>query len=202
MNDKLNYVGNELDVFSHANNWKSYFSSIIRPYLNSSVLEVGAGIGSTTKLMCMKVHKTWVCLEPDVELAGQIAAKIKNNELPSFCRVKSSLLSNLPKDIKYSSIIYIDVLEHIEDNITEVKNAIELLEDKGYLIVLSPAHNYLYTDFDKSIGHFRRYSKETLKLIIPNNMKIEKLYYLDSFGYVLSLLNKVLNISNPKKKTD
>ena len=62
----------------------------------------------------------------------------------------------------------------------------------GNLIILVPAHNYLFSPFDKAIGHFRRYNKKMLKKAAPKNLVQKKLIYLDSFGLFASLANKLL----------
>ena len=59
------YMGSELEIFAHANNWKSYVQSQLRPYLIGDVLEVGAGIGGTTRALNDGTQRRWVCLEPD-----------------------------------------------------------------------------------------------------------------------------------------
>ena len=53
-----------------------------------------------------------------------------------------------------------------------------------------PAHNYLFSPFDKAIGHFRRYNKKTLKAAVPFSLKQIDLKYLDSLGLLASLANK------------
>jgi len=200
MTDSFNYIGSELEVFSNATNWKSYFSSIIKPYLGKNVLEVGAGMGATTKLFESEDIDKWVCLEPDKSLSLQIRERIVSKELPQYCEVVSGIITNLPVNTKHSSILYIDVLEHIEDDRSEVENAIERLDTNGSLIILSPAYNFLYTSFDKEIGHYRRYTKKSLNKIIPDNVQNKKLIYLDSVGFSLSLLNKLIQISKPNKQ--
>ena len=87
--------------------------------------------------------------------------------------------------------MYIDVIEHIEDDKAELEKASNLLKQGGRIFIIVPAHQYLYSPFDKKIGHYRRYNKKLLKSIIPNYMTIEKLYYLDSVGFFLSLFNKI-----------
>jgi ubiquinone/menaquinone biosynthesis C-methylase UbiE len=66
---QITYLGSELEVFAHAHNWKQYVRSQIREYLNGSVLEVGAGIGSNTLVHVDGDHTRWVCLDPDPDLA-------------------------------------------------------------------------------------------------------------------------------------
>lgn len=199
MSESFNYIGSELEVFSNAINWKSYFSTIIKPYLGKNVLEVGAGIGATTKLFVTDNIDSWLCLEPDKQLSKEIYNKISSKDLPGYCEVASGTIASLPNEEKYNSILYIDVLEHIEDDKSEVLHAVQRLESGGSLIILSPAHNYLYTSFDKEIGHYRRYTKDSLNKTIPDGMKVKKLIYLDCVGFSLSLLNKLIQVSHPNK---
>ena len=70
------YVGSELEIFRHATNWKNYYSRIICSYLGNKVLEVGAGVGATTKLLCKGTEDCWICLEPDLNLSTQIKKMI------------------------------------------------------------------------------------------------------------------------------
>jgi hypothetical protein len=56
-------------------------------------------------------------------------------------------------------------------------------------VVLSPAHQWLFSEFDKSIGHVRRYDKRNLRSLMPSGWTEKKLVYLDSVGVLLSLAN-------------
>ena len=76
MND-YTYVGDALEIFKDARNWKNYYKSLLKPYLGSIVLEVGAGVGSTTQLLCDGTQKEWICLEPHNELIKKIQSLIE-----------------------------------------------------------------------------------------------------------------------------
>jgi hypothetical protein len=92
---------------------------------------------------------------------------------------------------QFDSVLYIDVIEHIENDAAELQLAANLLRAGGYLFVIVPAHQTLYSPFDKLIGHYRRYSRKSLKNVIPPDLTIEKAYYLDSMGYFASLVNRL-----------
>jgi hypothetical protein len=74
----------------------------------------------------------------------------------------------------------------------EAQAAAKHLKPGGKLIILSPAHQWLFTPFDKAIGHFRRYSRTSLSKIGPEDCVEVKVIYLDSAGMLLSLANKLL----------
>lgn len=197
MND-FKYSGNELDVFEQANKWKQYWADMVRPHMGNQILEVGSGIGSTTVVLKEVKYKRWVCLEPDNGLCQKIEEKKRSGILPHQIEVKNTILSEISDSEQFDTILYIDVLEHIEDDFTELEMAASLLCDKGKIIVLSPAHNFLFTAFDKKIGHFRRYNRKTLTKLRPLNTTLTEIKYLDSIGFFASLGNKlILNSAEP-----
>jgi SAM-dependent methyltransferase len=192
MNAQYKYIGSELELFSHATRWKSYFASQVSPYIGSRVLEAGAGIGGTTALLCDGSQDRWVCLEPDRQLVGQLAQQIRSGTLPSCCSTFTGTTEHLGLEPQFDTIIYIDVLEHLADDVGEVRRATDLLLPGGHLIALSPAHQWLFSPFDASIGHQRRYNEKTLAAIAPPSLERVKLIYLDSVGLLASLANRLL----------
>lgn len=192
MQENQKYIGNELEIFSHAKNWKDYWSGKVRPYLGKNVLEVGAGIGTNTiNFINNENIKKWVSIEPDVELSRKIESNLKNEKGFNKLEVIPSFLTNYKTDIKFDSIMYIDVIEHIEKDKDELVTALSYLKEGGYLIVLVPAYNFLYNDFDKAIGHYRRYSRKLLRNSIPAGLKVISHYNLDSLGLLASVANKL-----------
>lgn len=189
-----NYVGTELELFSGAKNWKNYYYRMIRPYLGAEILEVGAGIGGTTKVLCRQKHERWVCLEPDSMLIDTLKT---DPNLPQTCEIKAGSLVNLSQEDCFDAILYIDVLEHIEDDQLEVQRAMTHLKPGGFLIVLAPAHQWLFSPFDRAVGHYRRYNHSMMKKLTPEGLKIVRLNYLDSVGLFASLSNRWLKQRMP-----
>jgi SAM-dependent methyltransferase len=188
----IDYIGNELELFKHAVHWKNYFSSKIRPYIKGDVLEVGAGIGVNTEYLARDraAIQSWCLLEPDRNLAAQIEENTAALGLQN-----KSIINGIITDIadkKFDTIIYIDVLEHIEASVAEIQQVKARLKPGGHLIILVPAYNFLYNNFDKKIGHFRRYNKRLLLQEVDGSLRKERLFYLDSLGFFASLANKLI----------
>ena len=190
MSDDFKYPGNELELFQHATHWKKYFSRCIQPYLGKQVLEAGAGIGGTTTLLNNGAASLWLLLEPDPSMSKILEEKIATGELPPNCYVRTGTIETLHE--KFDTIIYIDVLEHIEADGDELRKAAAILQPGGHVIVLSPAFQSLYSPFDKAIGHYRRYNKKRIKQITPGGLQLISNRYYDSVGYFASLMNKLL----------
>ena len=186
------YVGDELDLFARASHWKEYVRYCLMPHIRGSVLEVGAGIGGTTTFLRPSDHRDWRCLEPDPKLAAVLEQTLRQ-KWPRFePDVLVGPIEALPGEQSFDTILYIDVLEHIEDDRAELARAAALLASRGRLVVLSPAHSYLFSEFDRAIGHFRRYNRKLLRLISPQDLKLRELFYLDAVGMLLSLGNRAL----------
>ncbi|HLJ78723.1 MAG TPA: class I SAM-dependent methyltransferase [Acidobacteriaceae bacterium] len=186
------YVGSELDIFAEALNWKAYWSSHIECWIWGSVLEVGAGIGANTPFLTNSAVGRWVCLEPDQQLIDQLSENIGSSTNGVPHEVVCGTLDSLPYGESFDTILYIDVLEHIEDDAREVRLAAEHLRAGGHLIVLSPAHQWLFAPFDAEIGHFRRYNKASMRRLTPPELQLESLFYLDACGIAASAANQAL----------
>lgn len=184
---KLIYSGQELDLFSNAVNWKKYFSSKFKKYIKGDILEVGAGIGSNTKYFINENVKSITCIEPDINLFNILN---KNNSKKNEFEKELINGTIYETDKKFDTIIYIDVLEHIKNSKNEIIQIKQKLNKNGILIILVPAYNFLYSNFDKDIGHFRRYNKYLLRYEINNELDEKKIFYLDSLGFWASLINK------------
>ena len=112
--------------------------------------------------------------------------------LPSFCSVKIGTVEDIDERDLFDTVLYIDVLEHIEKDAREVLVAAQHLKRRGHLIILSPAHQGLYCPFDASIGHFRRYDKGSLSAAIPRELRRRKLVYVDAVGALASIGNRFI----------
>ncbi len=197
----FSYSGTELDAFSLASNWRSYFRKIVGGYIGQDVLEVGAGIGSTTKMLCDGTQNRWLCVEPDRQLIEKIKGNIETSGLPKCCSTQIGTSGDVPQDERFDTVFYVDVLEHIEDDRSELETVVGLMRPGGHLIILSPAHQGLYSALDAKVGHFRRYTKASLLEIMPENMHTAKLMYVDSLGAIASAANRyVLKSGSPTKK--
>ena len=192
----IQYDGFELDHFDSAFNFRKYQISLIKEFINGKFLEVGAGKGGLIPFY-KNILKDITIIEPEKKLFKILKKKYSKNKI----KVKNQTIKDVKK--KYDTIIYYDVLEHIENDLNETKEAKKKLTKNGYLIFSVPAYQSFYSDFDKSVGHFKRYNKQDfVKLEKKTGLKIEKLAYYDSVGFLFLVMNKIfcLKQTNLKNK--
>jgi len=192
------YPGTELELFLQARNWKAYWSGIVRRYVKGSALEVGAGIGANIALLYDAAER-WVCCEPDPQLCASLKQRVEEGDYER-CQVICGSIKDVASDL-FDTILYIDVLEHISNDSAELQRAASRLRPGGHLVVLAPAHQWLFSPFDKAIGHYRRYDAEALRACVPSGFRTETTKYLDSVGLLASLANKwLLGQSQPTER--
>lgn len=189
---QFRYVGQELKLFWNARNWKRYWSQMATPFLRGAVCEVGAGIGGSTPYLRTGGCTSWMLLEPDKAMSSWLQDQIPESIVDLPAEVFQGTLQELPLEYQFDTITYIDVLEHIEKDYDEVSEAEKRLKPGGCLIVLAPAMPWLFSPFDESVGHFRRYvRKDGSRLSVPG-LELVKAQYLDGVGAMLNLGNRLL----------
>jgi len=186
------YVGSELEFFAGATNWKTYFGSVLRRFVVGRVLEVGAGIGSNIPYLHNDLVTEWTALEPDADLAIRIEERLAKGELPANCRLINGRVASVDSEALFDTILYIDVLEHILDDGAELVRSCGHLAAGGNLVVLSPAHQFLFTPFDAAIGHHRRYDRSLIHALTPSGCTLSTCLMMDCAGLFASLANRVL----------
>ena len=147
----MDYNGTELEAFDKAHIWRKYIYHRIKKFLKKDILEVGAGIGSfTINYLSEDINATLT--DPDTHNSSVLKEKFSNN---NNVKVFKCFVNEIKE--KFHNILYLNVLEHIEDDVGEIEQAIEKLNTGGTLIILVPAHQKLYGNLDKAVGHFKRY---------------------------------------------
>lgn len=173
------------ESFDDANFHIKYCLSFIKKYLKGNVAEIGAGCGSFTRHFFNEKITSLTLTEKDEK-----NIEILNNKYSSNQSVKVSRDSIFELKNKFDVILYLHVLEHIENDEKEIIEAIQKIKDNGMLIIMVPAHQNIYSNLDRNVGHFRRYEKEFFDKKFQSLQKID-FKYLDSTGFILYKLNKL-----------
>ena len=189
----LNNSSWELEFFDAAKNWRKYQFENILKYINFSVLEVGPGTGNNVQYYKDRASEITL-LEINKRLASSLKSKFEEDKKIT---IQNSDIHS--QERKFDTILYMDVLEHIEDDKKEINRALEQLKPGGNLIFFVPAYQFLYSDFDKAVGHVKRYNKHFfLSFKKDEKISIIELKYFYSVGFFMAVLNKLFNKKTKK----
>ena len=180
----MNYSANDnLDVMKIAKNYNNFLISNILKLINSynyqTILDFGCSDGFFIEEI-LKINNRL-----NIEGIEKDSTSIQNCKDKNIKIYDDLSLINKCYDLIYS----FNVLEHIEDDVTILKEFNSKLNNNGKLLLYVPAFNFLFSSMDKKTGHFRRYSKKDLiKKLEISNFKIEQINYCDFIGGLLTLI--------------
>ena len=164
----IDYEGSDLDAMAGAVNYRRWVFDDIRRFVGRKILEVGAGVGSFSELLLEADPERFVALEPSSR-----QHKVLEERLTSFRQTgrgdarleavegTTTGIAGALGESSFDTVAYLNVLEHIEDDVSELRLVRRMLEPAGHLIIYVPALPSLYGPFDKRIGHFRRYTRKS-----------------------------------------
>ena len=157
------YAGKDLEAMSFAINYHKWILNDFRPFLGQNIVEVGAGTGGFSELLLAEKPGSLTLVEPS-EMFIHLRQNIESDEVPlKFYRnIFAEVYEDIARDHCPDTIIYINVLEHIEDDDNELRLIYQCLKPGGQALIFVPALPRLYGNFDRKIGHFRRYLKREL----------------------------------------
>ena len=168
-----------LDSLRAAKNYQDWIFDLCAPHFGASVLEVGAGHGDfTSRLVDAGLQVTAIDL-------SQRCVDILSNDYGSnpSVTVFHSDLERLPGDDRYDSVLLVNVLEHIDDDLEALVHIRHRLKPGGRVILFVPAFDGLYSDFDRLVGHRRRYRRSHLVTLVDRaGFEVVDARYINSLG--------------------
>lgn len=183
-----NYTGvDNLEVMAEAVNYNSYLVTLISRFAHKDgvTVDFGAGSGTFAKILKNLGYKI-ICIEPD----GFLSEEVKKDGIPVLPHI------GLLKE-KVSSIYSLNVLEHIEDDVSAISSLYESLMPEGVVTIYVPAFQILYTSMDRKVGHFRRYRRRDLTNKMQNaGFEIISAQYVDSLGFIAAIIYKLIGNRN------
>ena len=118
----MEYKGQELEIFDKATIWRKYVHNLIKYYFKDNLLEVGAGIGSFTSNY-FKSFANVVLSELDEKNIQILSKKFSQN---NNIIIQKKDIRNL--ESKFNTIMYLNVLEHIENDLGEINFALKKIK--------------------------------------------------------------------------
>lgn len=184
-----------LEVAQSAVNYRKWLAQLTFPYLGDNPLEFGSGIGDYAKeWLQLGCHRLTVSENSPTRITV-LQDQFLNS--PNI-KVRQLDIENITDiDAGYSSIVSLNVIEHLENDGAALRGAHNTLMLGGYFVAFTPAFPLLMSKFDRAVGHHRRYTKKTARALLVNNgFDIIKIEYVNSLGWLAWLVGmRILKIT-------
>ncbi len=155
--------GLEQDVGANQRRYKAYQWELVQPYVGRSLLEVGAGLGElAARVSGLDRH---VVTDVDPAAVASMAARFEGRPEVE-ARVLDLSASPAGADDTgepVDAVLAVNVLEHIDDDAEALRRMAALARPGGCVVIWVPGYMQLYGEFDRVVGHVRRYTPSTLR---------------------------------------
>lgn len=179
-----------LDDLSHVHKYNEMIYEGIRPFLGKRILEVGAGIGNISALLNTSDKELLMLTDYKDEFVFKLNNKFSHDSRIKVIKFDISSEVNIDTPCAIDSIVCVNVLEHIKDDVAALVNCKNLLIPGGKIILFVPALQILYGSLDESFGHYRRYNKKELnKKLTQAGFNVVSSRYFNMIGVLGWLLS-------------
>lgn len=155
--DLLNHLGGEA-----ARNYRRYEFDTVAPHVGQSMLEVGSGLGDFAAQFRDRVSRL-VLSDADPYCVEQLAKRWPDDPAVSVVHLA---LPDVPSIEPVDTIVAMNVLEHIEDDVKALTQLSSITVPGGRIVLWVPGYMSLYGDFDRKVGHVTRYTPQTLRTAV------------------------------------
>jgi SAM-dependent methyltransferase len=180
------YAGRDLEAMSFARNYHRWILELFAPHLGRRLVEVGAGTGSFSEMLLESAPDSLTLIEPS-RMCLRLRERVEGWRTRSRVRVYNDtfagVAARLGQEERPDSVIYVNVLEHIEDDEAELRLASDALAPGGRVFIFVPALRWLYGSFDRRVGHRRRYTRREIASKCERaGLSIVRAVYFDAAG--------------------
>jgi 2-polyprenyl-3-methyl-5-hydroxy-6-metoxy-1,4-benzoquinol methylase len=191
------YAAEDLETMSEAVRYQAHVFGLVRPHLGAYVLEVGCGIGTMSRQILETSDRLrLVCIEPNANCAGRAREELLGQERVTIrmCHLEECDRDELRRQ-RFDTVVCVNVLEHIEDDIQALTLFREVVEETGgQILIFVPAMQGIYGPHDAALGHHRRYSKRSLTAAFAAaGLDVVMLKYTNPFGLLGWMYNTYIS---------
>jgi len=170
-----------LESLTSAKRYHSWLTGLAQPYLGDDALELGSGLGDYAQTWLDAGTPKITVTDRDPSRLAHLHARFDDdsrvavNDLDVFSAPQSN----------HSAFAAFNVLEHIEDHVGALRSAHGLLRPGGAVVILVPAFPFAMSEFDRQVGHVRRYTRQTLRQAYEEaGLQVERIHYVNAPGLV------------------
>ncbi len=168
-----------LESLASAVRYRKWLTDLAQPYLGDNPIELGSGLGEYAQTWLDAGLPAITLTELDPSRLSYLTSRFDGDD-----RVEVTKLDiHDPPQAGHSAYVAFNVLEHIDDHVAALRAAHQLLRPGGLIVMFVPAFNFAMSDFDRSVGHVRRYTKKSLReAYAAAGLVLENVTYVNAPG--------------------
>jgi glycosyltransferase involved in cell wall biosynthesis len=152
-----------LDAFSDAPKFNRWMVDTIQPYMGKHVLEIGSGIGNLARVLISR-RRRYVATDLDREHLERLSVRLSGRPNLEMAVLDGSRAEDFRTfRNQMDTVVCLNVLEHIEDDLGALRNIHSTLVEGGHAVILVPEGQSIFSSLDSELGHWRRYSEDQLR---------------------------------------
>ena len=181
MNALSSYTVEDQRRMTRAKNYFAWQARLVLPELGRRVLEIGCGIGNFTGLLADR--EAVIAVDSNADCIA--ALKSRWPAVHAFTLdAGSEAIVDLAR-FQPDSCVFLNVLEHIEDDVGALRSMAGLVRHGGYIVLVCPAFPFAMSPVDIATGHVRRYTKRTMRTALTAaGLEVVDLKYANSLGLI------------------
>jgi SAM-dependent methyltransferase len=168
---------------TRAKNYFAWQSRLVTRELGRRVVEIGCGLGNFTGTLLDR--ELVVALDIEPECIDQLRTRYMDsgNLRTMVCDPNDSAFLELASE-RLDSCVCLNVLEHIRDDLRALTRMQSILVPGGVVVLIVPAFASLYGPIDRNLGHYRRYSRASIReLAEAAGLRLRKARYMNAVGF-------------------
>jgi SAM-dependent methyltransferase len=176
------YGSRILSQLEHARRFNHWMGRTLRPFIGDRVLEIGAGIGTLTNQFIPR--ELYVASDINPHYLRYLQSYSFGKPYLHVLHVDASEPDHFEMlETKFDTALMINVLEHVPDERTTLRNLWSALEPGGRAVILVPQHPSLYGTLDTALQHRERYTAHRLECALrETGFRVEKIFDFNRFS--------------------
>lgn len=176
------YIGDDLEALAAMRRYQDWIVESFLPAIKGRTVEYGAGLGTFSAQFLPHVDRLDL-VEPSPTLIERLQFRFLGEKKVNIQEMSLESHVSTSHGASFDTAIMINVLEHIADDAGALAGIRRLLVPGGHLLIFVPALEWLFSDLDRLVGHYRRYRLKNLVELVQNaGFEVRCARYMDSLG--------------------
>ena len=172
-----------LDAMEQAPQFNEWMYESVQPWLGARVAELGVGRGNLSKHI--RRHEHVLLTDYRLDYLTELQRKWSEQRSLQIGKLDMTVRADYEqlREFAPDSVVFLNVLEHIEDDGAVLRSLVETVPVGCRIVVLVPYNMKLYSEFDRALGHFRRYAKGELEAKMrAAGLEVETQFFFNKIG--------------------